>query len=239
VVFWLAWPTKDYLPDMERRHWRDLDYLSSFLLIAGSVLIVFAFQSAGFGSNPKPWSAAVFWWPLGCGMMSVSLLFVWEFLLRQNTRGRRLATAIPLDLLNNRVYCFAILHSLLLGFAYMLCIYTFPLRFQVVYHKSSWQAGLMLLPMLGAGALGSIAAGPLNHNRHNRLCETLMAASLFMLIGCALETLAQPVQDLEPKVVGPLALIGFGFGLSASGSTMLCAAESSMREHGMQPWLHC
>lgn len=167
------------------------------------------------------------------------LLVFWELLLHQYPQGRSMATAIPLELLNNRVYCFAVLHSLLLGFAYMLCIYTFPLRFQVVYHKSSLQSGLMLLPMLGAAALGSIAAGPLNHNRHNRLCETLMAACLFMLIGCAMETMAQPVQGLEPKVLGSLTFIGLGFGLSASGSTMLCAAETPMHEHGMKSRVRC
>lgn len=106
----------------------------------------------------------------------------------------------------------------------------------------------MLLPMLAASAAGTMLAGALNSpgkkkpsadgnnskGRPNRLFETLTAACLLMLVGCALETTAEPTTDgaIEPKVLGFLAFIGLGFGMSAAGATMLAGMEAPMWEHG-------
>jgi hypothetical protein len=228
ALFWFSWPTQEYLPRLERRRWRDLDYLGSFLVIAASVLIVFAFQAAGEDTR---WGKALFIAPLVVGVLSVLALFVWEFYIERRWKGQ-MAAAIPLRLLRNQVYTIGVLNTMILGFPYLLCVYSFPLRFQVVYRKTPLQAGLMLLPMLGASALASMLSGPLN-SKKNRLCETLIAASGFMLLGCVLEFVTlSPSESVEPKVLGFLVFVGFGFGLSASASTMLGAIESPIREHG-------
>lgn len=229
VLFWLSWPTEEYLPRLERRRWRDLDYLGSFLVIAASVLIVFAFQAAG--TDTSLWGKALFIAPLVLGSLSIVALFFWEHYIERRWKGQ-MAAAIPLRLLRNRVYAIGVLNTMFLGFPYLLCVYAFPLRFQVVYRKTPLQAGLMLLPMLGASAFASMLSGPFN-SKKNRLWETLMAASFFMLLGCVLEIfIISPSESVEPKVLGFLVFIGFGFGLSASASTMLGAIECPIREHG-------
>jgi hypothetical protein len=54
-----------------------------------------------------------------------------------------------------------------------------------------------------------------------------------MLLGCVLESvMLSPTESVEPKVLGFLVFVGFGFGLSASASTMLGAIESPIQEHG-------
>lgn len=228
VVFWFTWPGKEYIPDMERRKWKDLDYVGSFLLIMGSVLICFAFQNAGL--DVAQWDKVIFIFPVILGVLSFLVFFVWEYEMERR-RGGKLALAMPLTLLRNHVYTAGALNTMFLGFPYFMCIYSFPIRFQVVHRKSALEAGLMLLPMLAASASGSAIAGVIS-GKKNRLFETLLAACLLMLVGCALETMAAPSAIYEPKVLGFLVFIGIGFGLSASASTMLGAIESPIREHG-------
>jgi len=138
-----------------------------------------------------------------------------------------------LVLLRNRPYAATVLHTMLTGFPYLLSIYVFPVRFQVVYGRSARDAGLMLLPMLAASAVGTMAAGAINGGKKKvRFMESLMAACALMLLGCALETTAGSEGVVEAKVLGFLAFIGLGFGLSAASGTMLAGVEAPVWEHG-------
>lgn len=141
-----------------------------------------------------------------------------------------LAAAIPMVLMRNRVYMMAVLNTTLMGFPYLLSLYIFPIRFQIVNGKGPLDAGLMLLPMLGATALGSFLAGVVN-GKKNVIAETLVLAAALMLVGCALQTTAGSGEAVEAKVLGYQAFMGFGFGLSATGSTMIASLESPIREH--------
>ncbi|KAL2016161.1 hypothetical protein VTK56DRAFT_4129 [Thermocarpiscus australiensis] len=226
VVFLLAWPDKKYLPSLERRAWKEVDFVGAFLLIAAAVLIVFPFQNS---SGAAQWSQPTFIAPVVAGIVALLALFAWQYFVEYHWR-RKLAAAFPFVLLSNRVYAFAVLHTMLTGFPFLLSIYAFPLRFQVVYGRSTLQAGLMLLPMLAASAIGTTLAGAIN-GKQNRLFETLVTACLLMIMGCALETTASSDGGLEPKVLGFLVFIGLGYGLSASGSTMLAGLEAPIWEH--------
>ncbi|KAK3379897.1 major facilitator superfamily transporter [Lasiosphaeria ovina] len=227
ILFYLSWPEKKYLPPLERRLWREVDFLGSFLLVASAVLIVFSFQNSG--SEGGTWGEAVFIGPLVTGVASLVALFAWQFYLERRW-GDKMAAAIPLALLRNKAFTAGMLTTMAAGFPYMLSLYVFPIRFQIVNGKSALDAGLMLLPMLAATAVGSALGGVFN-DKKNRLAETMVAACIMMIIGCALETTASSDPGLEPKVLGFLVFIGLGFGLSATGSTMLAATESTIQEH--------
>ncbi|KAK3904946.1 hypothetical protein C8A05DRAFT_42045 [Staphylotrichum tortipilum] len=228
LVFLLAWPNKQYLPSLQRRTWKDVDFVGAFLLISSAVLIVFPFQNAA--SNPT-WSSAIFLAPLLTGIAAFAGLFAWQLYLER--RGVNLASALPLVLIRNRTYAAAVAHTLLIGFPYLLCIYAFPVRFQVVYGKSARDAGLMLLPMLAATALGTVGAGVVSGaaDKKARFFETLMAACVLMLLGCGLEIMAGSEGKVEAKVLGFLVFIGLGFGLSAAAGTMTAAVEAPVFEH--------
>ncbi|AEO66767.1 uncharacterized protein THITE_2115146 [Thermothielavioides terrestris NRRL 8126] len=239
LVFLLAWPDKKYLPSLERRSWKDVDFVGAFLLIASVVLIVFPFQNATntpTTTATSPWATATFLAPLLTGLLSLGLLALWQAALAprlHKQHNARLALALPPALLRNRVYAAAALHTLLTGFPYLLCVFAFPVRFQVVYGRSALQAGLMLLPMLAGTAVGTVLAGAVNGGRGKvRFLETLLVAAALMLLGCGLETTAE-VGDgaVEPRVLGFLVFVGLGFGLSAAGGTMLAGAEAPVWEH--------
>ncbi|KAI0874139.1 major facilitator superfamily transporter [Hypoxylon argillaceum] len=227
LLFFTTWPKPQYLPDLERRSWGELDYLGSALLIAGTVLVVFPFQSAG--SATDQWGQAIFIAPLILGLIAFLGVFAWSLFVNRRW-GDRIAAALPMSLLRNRVYALAVLNTMFLGFPYILIVYAFPLRCQVVNGKDALIAGVMLLPMLGSSAIGSAVSGRVN-GRKDRSCETLVVATSFMALGCGLLTTISGSVSLEPKALGFLVFVGLGFGLSVSTTTMLAALQSSIRDH--------
>jgi len=225
LLFLFAWPDKKYLPHLEKKTWKDVDFVGSVLLIAAAVLIVFPFQNNS--TEVDSWSQAVFLAPLLCGIFALIGLAGWVYCVEKKWHGK---ATIPLELLRNHVFTATILNTACLGFPYLLSVYSFPIWFQVVNKKSALDAGLMLLPMLGATAVGSTVGGAIN-GKANRLFETMVVACLLMIVGCALETTAPASVEVQGKVLGFLVLIGLGFGLSASASTMLANLESPIHEH--------
>jgi len=173
----------------------------------------------------------VFIAPLVLGVLSLGALFIWQWFADRRWKGRMAAT-LPMVLLRNRVYLAAIISTCLMGFPYFVSIYAFPTRFQVVNGKNPLQAGLMLLPMLAATAIGGGVAGAIN-GKKNVIAETLAVSTGFMILGAALETTAGSGEQVEAKVLGFLVFIGLGFGLSATCTTMIGMLESPVREHGM------
>ncbi|KAI3549654.1 major facilitator superfamily transporter [Colletotrichum abscissum] len=227
LIFYLTWPDAKHLPTLQRRRWKELDIVGSFLLVAASVLVVFSFQNVG--SDGNKWRQAVFIAPVTVGGVCFILLLGWEALVAKFWSSRIMA-AIPMRLLRNRVYVATILNTMFLGFPYLLVIYAFPVHLQIVNGKSSLLAGILLLPMLGSVALGTTLGGIINKKK-NRLFETMTTASCFVCIGCGLMTTLSSSVELEPKALGFLTFIGFGFGLSATSSTVLGATESEIPDH--------
>ncbi|KAK5657724.1 hypothetical protein OQA88_2796 [Cercophora sp. LCS_1] len=231
VLFWWCWPRPEFLPPFDHRKWKDVDFLGSLLLVATAVLIVFPLQHSS--AEPNSWSTAIFIAPLVIGVACLGGLFAYQWYIDREADRKwntDLAAAIPMVLIRNRVYMCAVLNTTLMGFPYLLSLYAFPIRFQIVNGKGPLDAGLMLLPMLGATALGSFLAGVIN-GKKNVIAETLVIAAALMLLGCALQTTAGSGVEVEAKVLGFQAFMGFGFGLSATCSTMVASLQSPIREH--------
>ncbi|KAK0627689.1 major facilitator superfamily transporter [Immersiella caudata] len=227
VAFYFIWPEPEYLPAFHPRKWKEVDFLGAFLLVAAAALIVFPFQNSGVeGGN---WSSPRFIAPLVFGVVSLTALFVWQWFVERRW-PEKFASTLPMVLLRNRAYSATVIHATLTGFPYFVAIYTFPMRFQVVNGKNPFEAGLMLLPMLAATALGSLIAGAVNGKVH-KTAETMGLGATLMLLGCALETTAGTGVAVEGKVLGFLVFVGVGFGLVAAGGTMSGIYTSPAREH--------
>lgn len=215
------------MPDIEKRTWSELDFLGSGLLIAAAVLVVFPFQNA---SQEALFETAVFLAPLLTGIACWFALIFWELFLDRHW-GDKLAAALPIRLLRNRMFAAAIANNMLLGFSFVMLLYAFPLRQQVVNDKNSLLAGLMLLPLLGASAIGSALSGYINKEK-DRICETSILASSLVALGCWLETLLSDSVEVDVKGLIFLVFIGLGFGLSAAVTTMAGNLHASIRDHG-------
>ncbi|KAJ4014295.1 hypothetical protein NW752_007054 [Fusarium irregulare] len=228
AIFVFAWPKAGYLPSQQRRAWKELDLLGSLLAIAAAVLIVFSFQNAGTEPSNRGWNTAMFIAPLICGLFACGLLVSWQIFIQRRWYDR-FAPAFPVNIFRSRVYSTAVINTLLNGFPYLLLIYAIPLRFQVVSGKSALVAGVMLLPMLGSSAIGSIVAGKIN-NTKNYTFESLLIGSCFMTLGCGLlVSLSHEAEDA--KLLGYMTFCGLGFGLTVASSTMLSMVEVPIRDY--------
>lgn len=199
------------------------------MIIAASVLILFAFQNIG-ESGSSSWRSAVFIGPVVGGGTGWLALVAWEaFAARRMHDG--FSPAFPVDLFRNRTYAAAALSTLFLGYPYLLLVYSFPLKAQIVSSKSALISGIMLLPMLGASAIGSAVSGKVNAAR-NAHCETILAGACFMTLGCGLLTGVAGTEN-DGKALGFLTFAGFGFGLSTAAATILVAVEAPRKDHGV------
>ncbi|KAF5636657.1 multidrug resistance 3 [Fusarium sp. NRRL 52700] len=228
VIFILTWPKPEYLPPQERRAWKELDFLGSLLVIAAAVLVVFSFQNAGTERSNDGWKTPIFIAPLISGLLACGLLIVWQIFIQHQWHDR-FAPAFPINIFCNRIYSTAVTNTLLNGFPYLLLIYAIPLRFQVVSGKSALISGVMLLPMLGTAAIGSLLAGKINATK-NYTFESLVLGSSVMTIGCGLLTsLAHEANDA--KLLGYMTFCGLGFGVTVASSTMLSSVEVPIRDY--------
>ncbi|KAK7431400.1 hypothetical protein QQZ08_002171 [Neonectria magnoliae] len=227
VIFFLTWPRAEYLPLLERRTWKELDYAGSFLAISAAVLVVFSFQNAGASSEDQ-WNKAMFLVPLLCGLLAWALLAAWQYLIYRRFEDH-FAPAFPLSIFRNRVYTAGVLNTMFIGYPYLLLIYAIPVRIQVVGGKSALVAGVMLLPMLGTAALGSALSGKINSVK-NYVFESLLLGSCLMTLGCGLLTTLS--HDLDSgKMLGFITFCGLGFGLTISASTMMSTIEVPIRDY--------
>ncbi|KAF4442164.1 Multidrug resistance 3 [Fusarium acutatum] len=228
VIFILTWPKPEYLPSQERRAWKELDFLGSLLVIAAAVLVVFSFQNAGTERSNDGWKTSIFIAPLICGLFACGLLIAWQIFIQHRWHDR-FAPAFPINIFRNRIYSTAVANTLLNGFPYLLLIYAIPLRFQVVSGKSALISGVMLLPMLGTAAIGSLLAGKINATK-NYTFESLVLGSSVMTIGCGLLT-SLSHEPNDAKLLGYMTFCGLGFGLTVASSTMLSTVEVPIRDY--------
>lgn len=160
---------------------------------------------------------------------------LWEYSIEYRL-SRRFIPVLPLGIFRSVVYTSGVINTLLLGLPYLLLIYIVPLRIQIVGGKSALLAGVMLLPMLVAVALGSLVSGAVN-SKTPVITETLLAGSCLMLLGCGLLTTLS-TQELDgAKLLGFIALCGMGFGLTVSSSTMIASIKVAPKHYGK--WRAC
>ena len=215
----------------QRRSFRELDFVGCILLIAASVLFVFAFQEGGIRTNA--WGTALVIAPLVIGSVCWIFLFGWEFTV-EKMREQDIAAIFPFRFLRFRVYMAGVTATLLSGFPYFLVIYSLPLRFQVVNEKSPLLAGIGLLPLLGASAVGSALGGVLNGKKNNTF-YTFTAGSCILLLGSGLLSTLDPTQRVQAKTYGYQAFVGFGFGITVSTVSLMSGLEVSIRDSGELP----
>ncbi|CZT12847.1 related to multidrug transporter [Rhynchosporium agropyri] len=226
VVFMIAWPSSDRMTTVHLRPLKELDFFGAIIVIAASVLLVFSFQQAGLNANS--WSQAIFIAPFIIGILLWIVLFGWESLVAKKWEGS-IATMFPLRLLKRRVFMGHFITTLLAGFPYFMVIFALPLRLQVVNGKSQLVSGVALLPTLAAVAITSSIGGMMNSKR-DLIWPTLLAGSLFMVIGCACLSTLDNVPQIQAKMYGFQVFVGLGFGLMVSTVSMGASLECELRD---------
>jgi hypothetical protein len=124
--------------------------------------------------------------------------------------------------------------ALLGGFPYFVVIYALPLRLQVVNERSALLAGVSLLPMLGSVAIASALGGYI-HRKRERIFGTLLAGSLFMVIGSACLSTLENAVAVPAKMYGFEVFMGLGFGLMVSTVSLGAMIEADSRDRSQLP----
>jgi hypothetical protein len=229
-MFLLAWPNADQMKFPERKPLKELDIVGSFLLITASVLVVFGFQESGV--HPKFWGTALFIAPVVTGAVCWFLLGGWEVAI-QLYKQDSVSPLFPKSLLKRRVYVAGAITAVITGFPYYVVIYNVPLHLQIVNGKSPLMAGLGLLPLLVSTATGSTLAGAVS-SKKDLSFYTLIVGSCLMTIGTGLLSTISDDSKVDPKIYGFEVLVGLGFGLSVSTSSILAAIQCEIKDHGKQ-----
>ena len=227
-MFFLAWPGADQMRHPERKKLKQLDVIGSFLLIAASVLVVFAFQESG--SHPSFWGTAMFIAPLATGAVCWLLLVGWEVTVGVFMK-ETVSPLFPKSLLTRRIYCAGALSAVITGFPYYVVIYNVPLHLQIVNGKSSLMAGLGLLPLLVSTATGSMLAGAVS-SKKDLSFYTLTIGSCLLTLGTGLLSAISSDSAIDPKIYGFEVFVGLGFGLCVSTSSILAAIQCEIKDHG-------
>lgn len=140
----------------------------------------------------------------------------------------------PLRLMRSRVYMGCVATALLGGFPYFVVIYALPLRLQVVNERSALLAGVSLLPMLGSVAIASALGGYI-HRKRERIFGTLLAGSLFMVIGSACLSTLENAVAVPAKMYGFEVFMGLGFGLMVSTVSLGAMIEADTLDRSQLP----
>jgi len=214
----------------ERKPLKELDIVGSFLLIATSVLVVFGFQESGV--HPNFWGTALFIAPVVTGAVCWFLLGGWEVAI-QLYKQDSISPLFPKTLLKRRVYVAGAITAVITGFPYYVVIYNVPLHLQIVNGKSPLMAGLGLLPLLVSTATGSMLGGAVS-SKKDLSFYTLTVGSCLITIGTGLLSTISDGSKVDPKIYGFEVLVGLGFGLSVSTSSILAAIQCEIKDHGKQ-----
>jgi hypothetical protein len=110
-----------------------------------------------------------------------------------------------------------------------------PERFQIVNGASSLMAGIYLLPLLGASAIGSYLGGAISSKR-NLTSYTLIASALLQMAGCGLLSTLGGAVDIMPRQYFFEAILGLGIGLSLSTSTIMTSVQAKRGDLGKYSW---
>lgn len=221
IVCWPAEPHAAHIFSLSAFH--SIDFVGGFSLLCGSGFLVYGIQHGG--SEAAAWDDPEIVAALSIASLSWIIFIGWEYLL-SHQRFPHVAPIFPVRLATNRVYMAGLAVTLLTGFPFIPLTVIIPERFQIVYRDQPLTAGVHLLPMLGACAVGSFLSGAIC-NKRNYTSFILMTATALQIIGLGLmSTLHGTEADIRASY-GYQTIFGLGSGLVFSSATILAAVNSA------------
>jgi len=129
-----------------------------------TVLPVFIINQATVGEYPwnSPQTIAI----LALSALAALTLVAWQRHLSQAPKLAHLRAQIPWRILSNRVLMCSVLSTVLTGFVMYLAVVNIPMRASIVNLYDEVKSGILLLPLMGATAVGSAVGGALSAKRN-------------------------------------------------------------------------
>lgn len=228
LTIFFVWPN-NFRPPVNAS-FKHLDYVGTLLIIIATSLLVFIINSAAvkqYAWNSGPTISVL----VICGLAWISIGF-WQRLVSQHPKLREIRAQLPYRLLTNRVMMCSFATAMLTGFGMFVAIVNIPMRAQIVNLYSPIKAGILLLPLLGAMAFGSMLGGALSSKKNNTTA-TLVASSVLMMIGDGLLATLVDTRSPEKKEYGFEVLLGLGIGLNLSTTTIIASLNVEFEDHAV------
>ncbi|KAK4154959.1 MFS general substrate transporter [Chaetomidium leptoderma] len=225
IALFFAWPKNFWT--FKKVPFKHLDFLGALLLMMATVLLVFIINQAtvrDYAWN-SPQTIAVL-------ALSGSAWFVlawWQWYLSKAPSLGHIRPQIPWRLLSHRVLMSSTVSTILTGFVMYVAIVNIPMRAQIVNLYDEVRSGVLLLPLMGATAVGSALGGAFQ-SKENRTFWTLNAASIFMLVGCGIMSILPDTVDVAAKQWGFEVILGFGIGMNLSTATLLTSLNADFQD---------
>ncbi|KAF4966624.1 hypothetical protein FSARC_5709 [Fusarium sarcochroum] len=219
------WPPEEVAHFFSWKAFISIDFIGSATLLASSGFLVFAVQQAG--SQTFAWGS-----PEIISALAISgaswVVFVWWEVYLETKPGRNIEPIFPIRLMLRRVYSAGLLVTLFTGFPYISLSIIIPERFQIVSREEVLMAGVHILPMLGACAIGSFLGGAMS-SRRNNTSLTLFGASCLQLLGVGLMSMLTEPDSHTKAQYAFQAIFGLGVGLSFSAATIMTSILAAER----------
>lgn len=113
----------------------------------------------------------------------------------------------------------------------LVCIFNIPVRLQFVNFNTPEEAGIHLLPFLGAMAAGTMLGGAFSLKKNNTFSSFFMA-SVYIIIGDGLLSTLSDDPSVPTRLYGFQVLVGFGTGMTLSTISLMTSLEVDFRDHG-------
>ena len=189
-----------------------LDVVGVILLLAASILLVFALEEAG---QRYSWKSAVIISTITlAGICWVSFVG-WEYVVDTSRSSQE--PIFPLRLLKDRVMVGMMSSAFFIGFPFVSIVVNIPQRAQAVNGLSPVRAGIALLPLLLTSPFATAVQGILTSNYKVPPFYLMLTGAVLQLVGVGLtSSLPTDGYKIAPQQYGYEVIMGIGFGLSLS-----------------------
>ncbi|CUM68252.1 uncharacterized protein PRCAT00005973001 [Priceomyces carsonii] len=197
-----------------------IDYIGTFLITSGLVLILLALS---FGGLDFPWKSAAVICCFVIGGLLVLLFGYYNFRISKNPIIIKEIITIP--------KIFASCMSATFNFAFFMSIITYlAIYFQVIFNASAWQSGVDLLPFVITVSVSSALNGAfMRFTRYVKI--TMMISAIFGPLGTGLLLLLRKDSPAKDRI-GLLIPIGISVGLQFQSSLLAAQLEAPAHIEG-------
>ena len=209
-----------------------LDALGVILLLAASILLVFALEEAG---QRYSWRGAVIISTITLAGICWIAFIGWEHLVDKSCSSQE--PIFPLQLLKDRVLVGMMSTAFFIGFPFVSIVVNIPQRAQAVNGLSPVRAGIALLPLLLTSPFATAVQGVLTSNFKVPPFYLMLIGAVLQLVGVGLtSSLPTDRHRIAPQQYGYEAIMGLGFGLGLS--TILTLAPLVVKEADLREKIH-
>ncbi|RFU74580.1 mfs-type transporter [Trichoderma arundinaceum] len=186
-----------------------LDVVGMFLLLAWTVLLVFALEEGG---TRFPWNSAAVISTLVLAVVLAIVFGFWEVYTETSTNAQE--PVFPPSICKDRLVANMLLTAFFVGFPFVSIVVNIPQRAQAVGGFSPVKAGIALLPLLLTSPLATALSGFLTGTFKVPPFYLIIISSTLQLVGVGL-TCSLPVDatSVPAAQYGYEVIMGVGFGM--------------------------